>query len=113
MPQIGAAFVGWQKPISLIKITQQVINGLVTDIGVSVNFRGVIQPLNPKMIALKPEGQRAWEWLQIHCFAGTTNLDTNDRFIYAGKTYKVMANNDYSLNNYIEYHAVRDFEGTI
>ncbi len=113
MPQIGAAFSGWQQTITLLKITQAVVNGLVQDTGASMAFKGTIQPLSPKMIALKPEGQRAWEWLQIHCFAQPANLTTNDRFIYAGKTYKIMAANDYSLSNYIEFHAVADYGGTL
>lgn len=113
MPQMGAAFAGWMKKITLMKITQTVTNGLVTDTQTPVTFDGTVQPLNPKALALKPEGQRAWEWLQIHCFASTGNLTTNDRFQYAGKIYKIMGNLDYSLNNYIEYHAVRDYEGTI
>lgn len=136
MPQMGAAFAGWQSPIVVYKRTQLVLDGLVrygalpsrwdrpdefydtqgevwdspippvTQIG----FNGVIQPLSPKNIALKPEGQRAWEWLQIHCLAGALNLTTNDQIIYLGLDYKVMAVNDYSLNNYIEYHIIRDYQ---
>lgn len=113
MPQIGAAFAGWQQTITLLKITQAIVNGLSQDTAVSMTFRGVIQPLSPKMIALKPEGQRAWEWLQIHCFSQPINLTTNDRFIWAGKTYKIMAENDYSASNFVEFHAVADFAGTL
>ncbi len=107
---MGAAFAGWMKPITLIRITQSITDGLVTDNEASITFQGTIQPLSPRMIALKPEGQRAWEWLQIHAFAGSLNLDDNDRISYNDKRFKVMATNDYSLNNYIEYHVVRDYE---
>lgn len=111
MPQMRAAFAGWAKKITLVKRTQGVSQqGLVYNIDASFTFMGTIQPLSPKSIVLKPEGQRAWEWLQIHCLAGTSNLNVNDQIVYNGRVFKIMAQNDYSLNNYIEYHAVRDYQ---
>ncbi len=113
MPQMGAAFSGWEKPITLLKITQSVTDGFVTDTATTITLSGVIQPLGPQELKLKPEGQRSFEWLMIHCFTGSNNLATNDRVQYNGKNYKVMKTNDYSLNNYIEYHLIADYEGTI
>lgn len=132
---MGPAFAGWGSAITVFKRTQDVLDGLVNYGNPSVwdqpeqqfdvpgesfdtpippftkiTFNGVIQPLNPKLIALKPEGQRAWEWLQIHCFSGALNLDTNDVIIYNQKNFKVMGVNDYSLDGYIEYHCIRDYQ---
>ena len=109
MPKMGLAFNGWQNTITLKIITQTVTNGLITQQEVTKTFKGVIQPLSPKEINLKPEGQRAFAWLQIHCFSGDLNLNVNDRIFYNNKTYKLMAILDYSLNNYIEYHLTEDF----
>lgn len=118
MPQMGAAFSGWQKKITLTRIVQQVVRGIVTDVPTSLTFQGTIQPLNPRLIMLKPEGQRSFTWLQIHAFASSLNLDDNDRISglpppFDGKNYKIMGVYDYSLNNFIEYHAIEDYEGTI
>lgn len=114
MPQMNAAFAGWMKPITLTKRVQGIgETGLVGNLDTQFTFRGSIQPLSPKGIILKPEGQRAWEWLQIHCVRSDANLDVNDQIIYNGKIFKVMAQNDYSLNNYIEYHAVKDFQSGV
>ncbi len=110
MPKITAAFNGWGSAITLQKVVQTVVNSFVTETITPVTFQGVIQPLSPRAIQLKPEGQRSFEWLQIHCYSSRVNLDNNDRIIYNGKRYKIMANNDYSNNNYIEYHAVKDYE---
>lgn len=110
MPQMGAAFSGWQTSVTITKITQEVVKGLLTSTEVDYTFKGVVQPLNPKSIELKPEGQRAFTWLQIHCFSGNLNLIPNDRIIYNGVTYKVMDIWDYSLNNFIEYHIIQDYE---
>jgi hypothetical protein len=110
MPQISTAFAGWMNNITIVRITQTIVNGFSEDAEEQITFKGTIQPLNPRSIALKPEGQRDWEWLQIHCFAGNLNLVPNDRIIYNSIKYKIMASLDYSLNNYIEYHLVRDYE---
>jgi hypothetical protein len=137
MPQMGAAFAGWAKIITIYRRNQIVIDelvGYVDDLNkwdqggienwdtptaefdqpvatvTKITFKGTIQPLSAKQISLKPEGQRSWEWLQIHCFSGPLNLDTNDIIIYNGKNFKIMGVWDYSLNNYIEYHAIRDYQ---
>jgi len=114
MPQINAAFSGWMNTISLVKITQVVGTGddagLVEDVEQIITFQGVIQPLKPSLIQLKPEGQRSFEWLQIHCFSGSLNLVPNDRIIWNDKKFKVMGQNDYSLDNFIEYHIIKDYE---
>lgn len=135
MPQMGNAFAGWASPITVYKRTQDVIDALVTygapsqwdqpeqnyDVEettfdtpippiTAITFNGIIQPLSPKLIALKPEGQRAWEWLQIHCLSGSLDLDTNDIIIYNQKNFKVMGVNNYGLDNFIEYHLIRDYQ---
>ncbi len=110
MPQMDFAFANWLNLISIIKVTQNVVDGFVEDTSEVIIFKGAIQPLKPNLIQLKPEGQRAFEWLQIHCFASSLNLVPNDRIIWQENKYKVMAQNDYSLNNYIEYHVIKDYE---
>lgn len=110
MPQMNAAFSGWFNTITLKKITQDVVAGFLEQIEQDLIFKGVIQPLSAKQIALKPEGQRAFTWLQIHCLASDANLNVDDRIIYNSKLFKIMALKDYSLNNYIEYHAIEDYE---
>ena len=37
-------------------------------------------------------------------------LSTGDVIIYNGVTYKIMADNDYSLNGYREFHACEDYQ---
>lgn len=110
MPKMSAAFRGWMTNITLRRITQPIVNGLVTEKLEDIIFKGTIQPLSPQKTALKPEGQRAWKWLQIHCLKGANNLQPNDRILYLGEIFKVMDVLDYSLNNYIEYHLVKDYQ---
>ncbi len=111
MPQIRAALGGWTRRMTLVKICQDVENGLVIDVEKPFTFRGTIQPLSPREINLKPEGQRSWEWLQIHCLTNDASvLKPNDRVYINKQLYKIMGQNDYSLNGYIEYHAIKDYQ---
>lgn len=111
MPQMRAAFSGWKSVITLDVVTQTPDDdGFVVDTITSINFKGTIQPLSAEQISNKPDGQRSFQWLQIHAIAGELNLVTNDRITYNGLRYKVMGVYDYSLNNFIEYHAVEDFQ---
>jgi hypothetical protein len=110
MPQMSAAFGGWAQRVTFVRRVQQIVDdGLVSYNDVAFTFRGTVQPLSPKQISLKPEGQRAWEWLQVHCFSNA-QLEPNDQIVYNGKIFKVMGKLDYSLNGYVEYHLVADYQ---
>ena len=37
-------------------------------------------------------------------------ITDNDEIIYNNQNFRVEAVNDYSLNGYVEYHVVRDYE---
>lgn len=110
---MGRAFSGWTTRILLTKCMQNVVNGLVTTQQIPISFYGTIQPLSAREISLKPEGQRSWTWLQVHCQAKATNLIPGDQVIYGVDLYKVMALKDYSLNGFIEYHLVRDYQNQV
>ncbi len=112
MPQIAAAFSGWMTTIYLVRVSQNVVDdGFICEKTEQVPFQGVVQPLSPKLIALKPEGERAWSWLQIHLpSTSPLKLNVNDKIIYNSKKFKIMGNNDYTLDGYVEFHAVEDFQ---
>lgn len=109
-PQMSAAFNGWRKPVTFTKITETVVEGDVELTETSIQMDAVIQPLDPEEVELKPEGQRAWQWLQIHGITSCNDLSINDRIVYNSIEYKVMAVKDYSLNNYVEYHITKDYQ---
>lgn len=110
-PQMRAAFAGWMSNITMQVIRQTVVNdGLIKNQPTPITFQGTVQPLSAKALMLKDEGQRAFQWLQIHCQGSTVILNDNDRIVYNGQTYKVMGKWDYTQNNFIEYHAIEDFK---
>ena len=112
MPQMRNTLSGWEVPLTLIKITQSIVDGDAVKTEKRIDFMGVFQPLRDEQLQSKPEGQRSWEWVWIHAKAGTLNLKTQDKVYFNSKNYKVMSVKDYSLNGFIEYELVRDYEET-
>ena len=111
MPQMAGTLAGWEIPLTLIRIRQNIINGDVTKTETPINFMGVWQPLRDEQLQSKPEGQRSWSWYWLHAKSGTLDLNTQDKVIFNGKRYKVMAVKDYSLNSFIEYELIEDYTG--
>lgn len=108
---MNAAFSGWTIPIVLQKVGQVVIeDGLVYENLESITVTGTWQPFGAKQLMLKPEGQRAWEWVDFHVRGSSMLFKVNDKVIRSGLPYKVMALFDYTLNNYSEYHLIRDYD---
>lgn len=110
MPQMDTTLSGWEVPLVIIKITQNVKDGELVALERTFNFKGVWQPLRDEALELKPEGQRSWEWIWIHCKASELNLETADKVIFKGKYYKVIQKKDYGLNSFVEYELCRDYE---
>lgn len=110
MPQMAMTLSGWEVPLTLTKMIQSVNDGFVSFTEQTFNFMGVWQPLKDEQLQFLPENQRSWEWIWIHAKASDLNLETADKVIFNNKRYKVMAIKDYSLNGYIEYQLVRDYE---
>lgn len=110
MPNMAETLTGWEIPLTLVKVTQSIIDGDSVKTETLINFLGVWQPLRDEQLQFKPEGQRSWEWIWIHAKSGSLNLSTQDKVIFNDKRYKVMSVKDYSLNGFIEYELVRDYE---
>lgn len=110
MPNMSTTLSGWEVPLTLVKVFQDIVEGDLVTTEQKISFMGVWQPLKDEDLQFKPEGQRSWEWIWIHAKSGTLNLQTADKVIFNNKRYKVMSVKDYSLNGFIEYQLVRDFE---
>ena len=109
MPQMGHVLDGWEVPLTLVKIIQDVSDGELVYSEIRYNFMGVWQPLRDEQLALLPEGQRSWSHYLIHCKSGELNLETGDKIIFRNKMFKVLEKKDYTLNGYVEYHIIADY----
>lgn len=110
MPQMRNTLNGWEVPLVLIKITQNVVEGELVTSQQTFNFMGVWQPFSMQQLALLPEGQRSWSHYWLHVKSGELDLQTADKFIFENHRYKVIELKDYHLNGFIEYHVILDYE---
>lgn len=112
MPNMANTLSGWEVPLTLIKITQDIVDGDAVKTEKEIKFMGCWQPLSEERLKSIDEGMRSWEWVWIHAKAGSLNLQTQDKVIFNSKRFKITSVKDYSLNGYIEYELVRDYENT-
>lgn len=111
LPNMSEVMDNWEENIIANYVSQQVIDGIISDVASTKTIKGIKQPLKPEEIALKDEGQRSWNWVQIHVReAEYGELFAQQILIIAGVQHKIMAKKDWVSNGYREYHAIRDFE---
>ena len=106
MPQMQDAFNGWDNKITLIKLSTTVDgDGLAVTTQRPISFMGTIQPLKPTELEVTSSGQRQFNWWQVHTrFKIHDVVSPSERVRFNGKDYKVMLQNDYNRNGYLEYH---------
>jgi len=110
MPDVSGTLEGWKHDITLVKLSRTITDGVSTPTETEHEYSGTVQPLSPQQIKLKDEGQRSWSWWQIHIdINAPVELIPDDRIVYNGLKLKVMAKRNYTLNGYIEYHAIEDY----
>ena len=115
-PQVGTTLKSWFYPITLQRLIISMVDFEAVKTPININTSGVIQPLSAEELKIKPEEQRSWEWLQVHC---ESNLQLTpegpgvigDKVIYDGIRYRCLKRKNFKLYGYIEYHLVQDYEG--
>ena len=110
MPNMTATLNGWEVPLTLVRITQDVIDGELSTTETEISFMGVWQPFSMEELALLPEGQRSWSHYWVHVKSSSLDLNTADKIIFQNNKYKVLERKDYNLNGFIEYHVILDYE---
>lgn len=110
IPNVESALANWMQPI-VFGIVTKTVNGFeVVETMTELSFMGVIQPLAPKRLAMKPEGQRQWTWIQLHAQPDVV-LEPDSVVIYLGKQTRIMARTNYTNYGYVEYELVQDYTG--
>jgi hypothetical protein len=110
MPNMSATLDGWLSPVTLTVISQSVDgDGIIIPTEDDLTFSATVQPLSTKELKLKPESQRAFEWLQIHVQGKGRVLDDGDVIKFNAKDYRIMKLLGYDLNGFREYHAMEKY----
>lgn len=111
VPDVSGGMQDYYQPM-VFTLVAKIVNGFqVEETGNPINFRGNIQPLSQRQLLLKPEGERAWTWFQVHSDPVLT-LNVDDVVDYKGKQTRVMARQNFELYGYVRYELVQDWTGS-
>ena len=99
---MAEAFADWDLGITLRVVTKDIVDGQIEeDEKADVCFQGVLQPIPPQKLLVKPEGQRGWRWWMLHT---TQYLDLDMQIIDEhGKLFRVMNSSDWQNAGYYAY----------
>lgn len=111
LPNVVGAMKGWQVPVVANYIKQMLVDDELIEVNRTTRIFGVLQPLKAQEIQLKPEGERAWPWYQLHVEAAKyKRLRVGQDVDIKNENFRVMAAKNYNLYGYIEYHLVREYD---
>ncbi len=111
VPNMMGSMDDWMQNLIFEQIVKTVIAGQVVETTTPINFWGVLQPLNGRELLLKPEGQRAWNWITVHTQI-VLPLRPDDVIIFQSKQYRVMASKNYSIYSVYYYELGGDWTGS-
>lgn len=109
LPDLSSALPGIFYPITAVTITKTPVDGIVQEIETSVATKGVIQPLTAQEVAMKPEGQRTWKWMDLHCLPDLI-LKPDDIVEIDALRYRVMAVYDLRQYGFMHYELGQNYE---
>ena len=108
VPDVGASLRGWFQKLTLYKITKQLIDYEIKETRLPFTTSGVIQPLSGRLLEMKPEGQRSWDWQELHCENGLI-LTPDEVVEYRGTKYRIIQQKGYSAYGFTYYEMVNDY----
>jgi hypothetical protein len=109
VPDIGGSMRAYYQPLTLVRVKKQIVDFEERESRTSFTTSGVIQPLSLQELAMKSEGQRAWDWQMLHCEIGLV-LIPDEVVEYKGVKYRVMGRRTYAAYGFTYYELVNDYE---
>jgi hypothetical protein len=110
LPNMESTMLDYFQAMTFETVVKTVVGFDVVETPTDVDFQGVWQPLSAQALMMKPEGQRAWKWFQVHAQVGLA-LQPDEVIKYQGVQYRVMARWDFAIYGYNLYHLVNDYTG--
>lgn len=108
-PNVESALSGWMRKIYVAKLTKTIVNFRVQETRTVYEVFAVRQPFTTKQLAIKPEGQRAWQWDTLHVKSNDVEFCLDDQIFIDDKKFRVMQKFEWNDRGYIEYQIVEDW----
>lgn len=104
MPSMMDATFGMENTVGLTLVQKTVDDHELVEsskVKPPLFFQGVLEPLSPQRLLIKPEGQRTWKWWTL---LTDLQLQLDDQVKdQMGKLYRVVTLRDWSQAGYYEY----------
>jgi hypothetical protein len=105
-PDMSGALWGLMEPMQFNVVTTTVVDGEAIETPSNqIVFDGVLQPLSPRLLWIKPEGERKWKWWTLFT-AQDLDLD-NILQDEQGLQYRVMKEWDWRSADFQEYEIIQ------
>jgi hypothetical protein len=111
LPNMADTVAGWFQLCYFEQVVKTIVNFQVVETTTPLQFQGVITPASPRQLAMRPEGQRKWKWLDVHAWP-TLQLSPDDVVVYQGLQYRVWSKLDFTQYGYVKYSLVNDYTGS-
>ena len=111
LPNVYNSLLNWYQKMTLKRIEKKVIDAKEVEIETSFNSLGLIEPMKPQEISMKPYGQRAWKWNNL--FTTTADFRVEDVIDFRGTRFRVLNKIDFSIYGYFKYELVEDYDASV
>lgn len=106
-PDVSEVLDEWSDQIKFRVLTKSIVDFETVETPSSdVTFFGILEPLSPQLLAIKPEGQREhkfWTLWTIQQLSLDTKIIDSDN-----KVFRVMNVRDWNRGGYYEYELMED-----
>jgi hypothetical protein len=108
LPEVSDGVQYFFQPLVIGKVFKQNKKGYLEEFINTFRTQGVIQTLTPAQLAMKPEGQRTWQWRKLHLLS-EPRLKLDDVIIIRKIRYRVMDMEDNSQYGVCSYDLQEDY----
>jgi hypothetical protein len=113
LPYLQETLYDWLQPMVFVVVSKYTSSFQLIEKTTNINFMGIAQPLQGRQLNLFPEGQRKWNYIQIHAQCDTSGalitLKPDDVINYLNIQYRIMTARNFSVFGYIEFILVENY----
>jgi len=109
-PQVGGIFAAWQNAMTLKKVTETIVNFEAVKTTVDFVFEGVFQPMTPREISHKLEGERNWKWWTLWVKPGLSIKNGDIIEDFNGLKFKVEKTTDWTQGGFVKHDLTEDYK---
>lgn len=111
LPQVDPAVAEFLQNMSFGIVQKTMVDGYIQEVVITKKCLATKQAMNPTELAMKPEGQRTWNWSKIHSIDLDVPLDSV--FILDTLCYRVLSRIENGEYGFFEYDVKEDYSGPL